>query len=601
MVILALIPGILLMVRTGLRQRQEAIAAAQEEVVHLGRVASTTQDVMVSTMKAFLQTVAHLPSIRRGDMTDCQDIFSHLVTEHYEYYAHFYVADLNKNILCSPPALHAPPDFDECEHYANLVAATNFIYSGYHICRNTGEAVLSMGYPIYDLKENHIGVVNVSLDLQWFYDFAVDAKMPEGSELIVLDEEGMILAAYPDNDTWRGESVAESRTLTQLFVRQGGTEIGTGLSGEEEIFALTTVRISEQNLFVILGQPTRIAFANANTTMKRDLVLLLLVTAGAIVLMWVLGDALIVKQARVLVDTTERLAQGDLTVRTGMDYKIGELGQLAQAFDSMAEELSFREAERDRNVTELNEYARNLELANQELRDFTNIASHDLQEPLRKIQTFGELLHERYSQGIDPRGVDYLQRMQSAARRMRSLIDELLAYSRLTTKAQPFTQVDMQDVLQQVLSDLDWQIEYTGAKIEVSSQCKLEADPLQMCQLMQNLIGNALKFTKKGHPPVVRITGNCNGVYRKDDRSCEIRVQDEGIGFDNKYRERIFQPFQRLEGLKEYEGTGMGLAICRKIVERHGGSIEANGTPGKGATFTVRLPLKHPEEKAGKG
>ena len=601
MVILAMLPGIILMVRTGLNQRSDAIEAAEMEVSHLGQVASTTQNVMIDAMKGFLQTIAHLPSIRSGDMIDCQTSIAHIVTEHYNYYSSFYVSDLVGNVLCNPPGLHAPPNFEECDHYKNLVKASDFTYSGYHICKNTGKAVLSIGLPIYDPQENHVMVTNVSLDLIWFYDFAVDAQLPEGSELIVMDNKGTILAHYPDNETWRGESALEFRPLTELYVKKGGSLTGKGPLGVESIYALTTIYVGDQELYVVLGMPTSIAFADANTTMKRDLVLLLVVTGLAIGFRWMLGDALIVKQAKVLVETTERLAKGDLTVRTGMNYRVGELGQLAEAFDVLAEELAFREDERSRNVQELNEYARNLELTNQELRDFTNIASHDLQEPLRKIQTFGELLEERYGEGLDTRGADYLRRMQYAARRMRSLIDELLAYSRLTTKAQPFTRVDMQEIVHEVLADLDWQIEHTKAKVSVSETMPvIEADPLQMYQVVQNLVGNALKFTAKDRTPVVRVHGTHNGTYVNGVEQCEITVEDEGIGFDNKYRERIFQPFQRLEGIKEYEGTGMGLAICRKIVERHGGSIEAHSTPGKGATFTVRLPVKQPEDKAGR-
>ena len=271
-----------------------------------------------------------------------------------------------------------------------------------------------------------------------------------------------------------------------------------------------------------------------------------------------------------------------------------EIGRLAAAFNAMTVRLQAVEREREAIIEKLVS-------SNRELEDFAFVASHDLQEPLRKIQTFGELLVERYGEGLDTRGADYLQRMQHAARRMRSLIDELLAYSRLTTKAQPFTRVDMQEIVHEVLADLDWQIEHTKAKVSVSETMPvIEADPLQMYQVVQNLVGNALKFTAKDRTPVVRVHGTHNGTYVNGVEQCEITVEDEGIGFDNKYRERIFQPFQRLEGIKEYEGTGMGLAICRKIVERHGGSIEAHSTPGKGATFTVRLPVKQPEDKAGR-
>lgn len=175
---------------------------------------------------------------------------------------------------------------------------------------------------------------------------------------------------------------------------------------------------------------------------------------------------------------------------------------------------------------------------------------------------------------------------------MYDLINDLLAYSRVTTRAQPFIQVDLNEVVRKVLNDLDLQIEQSGAKVNITSLPTLEADPIQMYQLLQNLVSNALKYHQPGVEPVIQITGleaahliasGGNGIY-------QIQVSDNGIGFDEKYLDRIFQPFQRLHGRDEYEGTGMGLAICRKIVERHGGSITARSTPGGGTTFIIDLP-----------
>ena len=180
------------------------------------------------------------------------------------------------------------------------------------------------------------------------------------------------------------------------------------------------------------------------------------------------------------------------------------------------------------------------------LRDFTFIASHDLQEPLRKIQTFGELLRDRYSDDLDARGADYVQRMQNAARRMQLLIDKLLSYSRVTTNAQPFIKVDMNQITRQVITDLDMQIEESRATIRVSEISTIEADPIQMNHLMLNLISNALKFHAPDTSPAVNIF--CKRQTKADKEFCEIFVQDNGIGIEEKYLEKIFLPFQRLHG-----------------------------------------------------
>jgi signal transduction histidine kinase len=190
---------------------------------------------------------------------------------------------------------------------------------------------------------------------------------------------------------------------------------------------------------------------------------------------------------------------------------------------------------------------------------------------------------------------------------MRALIDGLLSYSRIATKGQPFTPVDLHSVLQSVLGDLESRLEQTGGKVEFNGLPTIEADALQMQQLLQNLIGNGLKFHPADAPP--RVTIQCrtycaNGELRKSTLGeatelCEITVRDNGVGFDQQYAERLFQPFQRLHGRDQFEGTGMGLAICRKIVERHGGSISGTSSPGQGATFVITLPVVQPSRITG--
>jgi signal transduction histidine kinase len=248
----------------------------------------------------------------------------------------------------------------------------------------------------------------------------------------------------------------------------------------------------------------------------------------------------------------------------------------------------------ERSAETMLEYTRKLERSNRELADFAYVASHDLQEPLRKIEAFGDRLVKKYRSALPEDGQMFVDRMQSAAERMRQLINDLLSYSRVTTNAKPFEYVSLNDVLSGVLSDLQIRIEESQAIVDAQDLPTLECDAVQMRQLLQNIIGNALKFRKSDVSPRVSISARIDEVHElpTGGPAVVITIADNGIGFDNQFREQIFTIFQRLHSRNEYEGTGIGLATCRKIVERHRGAIEADGKPGEGSTFTITLPLE---------
>lgn len=260
--------------------------------------------------------------------------------------------------------------------------------------------------------------------------------------------------------------------------------------------------------------------------------------------------------------------------------------------------------ERKRAEEAINRKAAELARSNAELEQFAYVASHDLQEPLRKIQAFGDRLKAKCDAVNLQEGRDYLERMQSAAARMQTLINDLLTFSRVISASQPFVSVELNTVVKGVLSDLEVRIEQTKAGVEVGDLPTIEGDPLQMRQLLQNLIGNALKFQPPNAQPLIRIEGRVlksafAGTPEEDPyaEQCELTIQDNGIGFDEKYLDKIFAVFQRLHGRNEYEGTGVGLAVCRRITDRHGGTINAKSKPGEGATFIVTLPVRHPNKE----
>ncbi len=267
----------------------------------------------------------------------------------------------------------------------------------------------------------------------------------------------------------------------------------------------------------------------------------------------------------------------------------------AQISMSIRAALLFREKrrlfdEQERRARELQALTENLAYSNAELEQFAFIASHDLQEPLRKISVFADKLKSEYERVPPDEGRSVLTRILTSCRHMKNLIDALLTYARLANAPAAFSLLDTAGAVRDVLSDLDPVIERESAEIRIGELPDIEAEPLHFRQLFQNLVANALKFHRAGVPPSVAVSGRLVTVAGRE--CAEYSVADNGIGIDEKHHKRIFILFQRLHGAKEYDGTGIGLAICQRVVERHEGTIRVESRPGAGSTFIVTLPVR---------
>ncbi|ELR69269.1 putative two-component sensor histidine kinase [Fulvivirga imtechensis AK7] len=300
-------------------------------------------------------------------------------------------------------------------------------------------------------------------------------------------------------------------------------------------------------------------------------------------------------------DMTFRIQLKDGTVRYVRSIgtpKFSDRGNLERLIGTLQDITLQKQAE-----YELLEKNEELKRSNENLEQFAYVASHDLQEPLRKIRAFGDRLVTKFETILGEQGQDYIARMQNAAERMQSLIDDLLKYSRVARNIEPFSKVDLNAVIEGVLIDLETRIKERKAKVVVDDLPSIIGDSMQLRQLFQNLISNAIKFTPKGEKPAITIRGEqLKGTVVKNKfdfnvnpgkHFVEININDNGIGFDAKYAERIFNIFERLHGRNEFKGTGIGLAISQKVVQNHNGLIKAQSEKGKGATFTIVLPINN--------
>ena len=265
--------------------------------------------------------------------------------------------------------------------------------------------------------------------------------------------------------------------------------------------------------------------------------------------------------------------------------------EISSSRDQVLAELQKRE----QIESSLRQKSKELTRSNRDLEQFASLAAHDLQEPLHSIQVFLDLLRVKHAESLNEQGQGYLCRVTKAASRMQQLIEGLLIYSRIDAPQPEGAPLDLQQIVEDILSDLGANIAESKAEIHIGALPMIRGDALHIRQLLQNLIGNALKFHHQGVSPVINISGMIIQDRRqtgpgKSGKLCQIEIQDQGIGIPAEHLEKIFRMFKRLHRKDEYEGTGIGLAVCQRIADQCGGAISVRSTPGEGSTFTVTVP-----------
>jgi len=401
-----------------------------------------------------------------------------------------------------------------------------------------GGVVYAVGFEGRDGRRAYVQTLG-SLVLQTFLgEFLRGIPDAATTHSFVLDSQGRVVASAA-SDQAVGEPVDEPGLLERLGVAPSGE-----FEGGDGMRTFVSSQLASTTWRVVLTRPTDVLYAGISTSVEW----LILVALG------LAGAATVASLYR--------------TMRAAGHVRLA---------NARLEEAN----------TELARSNLELQRSNSELEQFASVASHDLQEPLRKVQTFGDQLERRFGDEIPEEGLDYVRRMRKAAVRMSVLIDDLLRFSRVTTRARPPERVDLDRVAADVVSDLETAISEAHAEVRIGPLPIVEADPAQMRQLVQNLLTNAIKFTRPGVAPAVSIEQT-----RAPAGSIAFAVRDNGIGIEEQYSERIFRVFERLHPRDVYEGTGIGLALCRKIADRHGGTIDVESVPGEGSTFTVTLPAR---------
>ncbi len=598
LVLLAILPALGLVLYTGFEQRTAARADAEADARRVVKLAAASQKQHFEATRQLLATLAQLPQVRPDRNAECQALFTNLLHLH-PIYANIGGLDAEGKVFASAaPSARPGLDLSDRSYFKLARDTLKFAVGEYQTNGITGRPTFNMAHPLR-VDGEFAGVVFAALDLKWLNQLAARADLPEGTTLTLIDRKGTILVRYQSPDpgkSWIGITITNELFLK--FLTEGTELTGAfrGLDRVKRLYASTplsrTAGLPDAKVFV--GIPEQAAYAAAHRTMRLNLIFLGIVAALALAAAWTGGDFFVLRQVRGLVEAAKRLSKGDLAARSGVAPGPGELGQLARSFDDMAASLQRHVGDLERAQAELKalneeleqrvlERTAELRRSNEDLEQFAYVASHDLQEPLRMITSYVTLLRQREGSKLDQNSQQFIAFALDGATRMQQLIQDLLAYSRVGKQGGDFEPADLREACAAALANLRAAFEKAGAEVTRDSLPTVKGDLSLLTQLFQNLVGNALKFHGEA-PPKIHV-----GCQRKG-AVWELAVSDNGIGIAPQDFERIFVVFQRLHSQDKFPGTGIGLSVCKKIVERHGGRIWVESKPGKGATFFFTIP-----------
>jgi signal transduction histidine kinase len=596
LVLLAIVPVLALTLYSYVEQRHRAVREVQRDELVTVRNLATILEVLIRDTQQHLKTLVQLPQVQRLDRDACNALLAKLLEES-PHYAVLGGADPEGRVFASAPAARGPVNVADRLWFRKVFQTRTFFVGEPLLGRVSGKYSFNMSYPIQDDLGRFQGAVVIAVDLNWLGGLLARSDLPASAALVLTDGTRKVLFRHPEPLKYIGKMLPDILIKAMTTGDEGVAE-GLGLPGDERLFAFVRLSPPWQDMCLAIGLPRDPALAKVNRDLQRNLLWLGLVGLLAMTAAWYGSGVFIVWPVRRLRSVIERLAEGDLTGRAGPDYTAGELGYLAHAFDQMADSIQERDArlkeaarELAQRVRDLNLRTAQLEEANKELEAFSYSVSHDLRAPLRGIAGFSRILLEDYAGRLDADGKRFLNIIQSDTQKMGKLIDDLLALSRFGRREMRFGAFQMEGLVRAVSKDLRELDPGRNLEIQIKPMPTAQGDRDMVRQVLMNLLANAIKFTRTRETAEIEVSGwntETENVY------C---VRDNGVGFEMEYGDKLFGVFQRLHSEDQFEGTGVGLAIVQRIIQRHGGRVWAEATVGAGATFYFTLPKENLEAK----
>ncbi|MFZ5453299.1 MAG: sensor histidine kinase [Thermodesulfobacteriota bacterium] len=591
LVLLAIIPLLGLTIYSYLEQRGNAIRELPRDAILVARNVAKIQETLFQNASQLFQTLAQLPQVLQKNPSACNLLFSRVIKNH-ENFLSLLAAYPYGDIFASAPPSSRAINVGDRDWFKKVMQTRHMVIGAPILGRISGRYNLPLAFPVQDPSGKITAVLASGLDLEWLGRFIMKANLPQNSILIMADRRGKVMFRYPSPQKFIGRQLPET-ALVKTMISQGEGVAEGIMSGVPRLFGFARLSPPFQDFQVAVGIPQAAAFAAIAHNLKRNLIILGLVAMLVMAAAWFGSGFFILRPLTGLELVAQQLAAGDMTVRAGPPYRSGELGLLARDFDRMADAIQERDSRLKQVAAELNKRVQELNAAYKEMESFSYTVAHDLRAPLRAIGGFSRILLEESGKNLDAEGVRYLHIIQNDIRKMGNLIDDLLTLSRLGRREMRIKDLQMEDLARSVFAEL--------RKAEPERNVQVQFHPLpvgrgdrdMLCLVLENLLKNALKFTRPRKEALIEISGEAG------DRENIYCVKDNGVGFEMEYVAKLFEVFQRLHPEDEFEGTGMGLAIVQRIIQRHGGRVWAEGKVGAGAKFCFTLPQEEAPSQFG--
>ena len=597
MAFIVALPAAGIIVYSGLDQRRIAMAEALTETNKLADNIAIEQQAQVASAKQLLSALAQLPEIKSGDDVKVQPILADILKLNPPF-LNIFVTDRTGRVRSSAKELsRAQLSAADRRYFLNARSSGQFSSGEYIIGRLLKKPTMSFGYPYQDKKGAFSGVIVVGIDLEFTSSILKRAKLPPGSSYVLIDYQGMIITSGLNPERLVGKKDSSALFARMQAMADSGSYRGVSNTGVMRFVGYRKLRLDNEKipyLYVRAGIPVDMAVAKANHALLVNLALLTPFMLAALLLVWLIAKYSIIDPVAVLRAASRRLAAGDLQTRVSHLVAGGELGELGRAFDEMAVKLAreisdCKQAEEEIRQLHLGleervrERTQLLEAAIKELETFSYSVSHDLRSPLRHINSYLAILVEDFGDSFPAEARNYMARAGSASVKMGKLIDGLLELSGVGRAELTKTWVDL-SALACGIAEMLRETEPTRvAKFAIAKELWALGDQNMLRLLLLNLLGNAWKYTSR----------TPSALLEFGETVCEggrvFFVRDNGAGFDMTYKEKLFGTFERLHG-EEYEGTGIGLATVKRIMERHGGTVWGESELGKSTTFYFGIP-----------